>query len=136
MTWLSFAVALPVTFLAGPIINLLYGNAFQQASLVLAIHIWSSVFVFIGIASGTFFTIEGYTKKSLYRTILGAITNVLLNLLLIPHYGISGAAIATVISQFAATFLYDFFDPSLKELVVIRFKSLFPIHYIKLLKIL
>lgn len=134
MTWLSFAVALPVAFLADFIINLLYGNAFQQASLVLAIHIWASLFVFIGIASGTFFTIEGYTKKSLYRTFLGAITNILLNLLLIPQYGIAGAAIATVISQFAANFLYDFFDPSLKELVVIKLKSLFPIYYIKLLK--
>lgn len=134
MTWLAVALALPVTFFADSIINLLYGFSYQQAGFVLAIHIWSTIFVFLGVSSGVFFTVENYTKKSLYRTLIGAVSNVLLNIVLIPHYGISGAAISTVISQFIANFLYDFFDESLKELVVIKLNSLFPIYYIKLLK--
>ncbi len=135
MTWLAVSVALPVTFFADSIVNLLYGYSYQQAGLVLAVHIWGAVFVFLGVASGVFFTVESYTKKSLYRTLLGAISNVLFNLLLIPHYGIAGAAMATVISQFIANFLYDFFDASLRELVIIKLRSLFPIYCIKLLKV-
>ncbi len=134
MTWIALAVALPVTFFADSIINLLYGDRYHSASLVLAIHIWGTIFVFIGIASGVFFTIENYTKKSLYCTLLGASSNVLLNLALIPLYGIAGAAVATVISQCIANFLYDFFDTSLKELVAIKLNSLFPIYYFKLIK--
>ncbi len=135
MAWLAVAVAFPVSFFSDSIINILYGYNYQQASVVLAIHIWSAIFVFISVASGIFFTLENYTYKVLYRTLMGAVSNILLNLLLIPHYGISGAAIATVMSQFIANFLPDLFDVSLKELVAIKFNSLIPIYYIKLLKV-
>lgn len=130
MTWLAIAVALPMTFLADSMVSLLYGHYYREAGVVLAIHIWGAVFVFLGVASGVFLTVENYTNKSLYRTVFGAISNVLLNLALIPLYGINGAAMATVLSQFIANFLYDFFDNSLRDLVVIKIKALFPVYYI------
>ena len=130
MTWLAIAVALPMTFLADWLVILLYGQHYREAGSVLAIHIWGAVFVFLGVASGVFFTVERYTKKSFYRTALGAVSNVLLNLALIPHYGINGAAIATVLSQFIANYFYDFFDGSTRDLFVIKLRALFPVHYI------
>jgi Na+-driven multidrug efflux pump len=69
------------------------------------------VFVFLGVASGKWLLIENYTKISFHRSLVGAIVNVLLNLLLIPAAGIVGAAAATLLSQFTAAFLYDAFDP-------------------------
>ncbi len=41
---------------------------------------------------------------SFYRTLAGMIMNVILNLILIPIYGINGSAIATLISYSIATF--------------------------------
>jgi O-antigen/teichoic acid export membrane protein len=134
MTWLAVAIALPVSFFASPIINLIYGFSFQEASLVLAIHIWSAVFVFLGVASGVFFTVENYTKKALYRTAIGAISNILLNMILIPHYGIVGAAFSTLIAQFSANLLYDFFDPTIRPLLKVKLKALFPICHFESLK--
>lgn len=130
MTWLAIAVALPMTFLADWLVSLLYGQHYREAGSVLAIHIWGAVFVFLGVASGVFFTVERYTRKSFYRTALGAVSNVLLNLVLIPRYGMNGAAIATVLSQFIANYFYDFFDGSTRTLFVIKIRALFPVHLI------
>lgn len=130
LTWLAIAVALPMTFLADWLVSLLYGPNYQEAGSVLAIHIWGAVFVFLGVASGGFFTLENRTKKTFYRTAWGAVSNVLLNLALIPRYGINGAAIATVLSQFMVNYLYDFFDRSTRDLFVIKIRALFPIRHI------
>ena len=126
MTWLAIVVALPMTFLSDSVVDLLYGSNYREASSVLAIHIWAAVFVFLGVASGVFFTVENYTQKLFYRTMLGAVTNVLLNLLLIPRYGINGAAIATVLSQFMANYFYDLFDSSVSSLLRIKTRAIFP----------
>ncbi|HEV8327373.1 MAG TPA: flippase [Nitrospiraceae bacterium] len=130
MVWLAIAVALPMTFLADSVASLLYGHHYREAGSVLAIHIWGAVFVFLGVSSGVFFTVENYLKKSFYRTALGAVSNVLFNLVLIPRYGINGAAMATVLSQFIANFLYDLFDSSIRNLVIIKTRALFPIQYV------
>ena len=130
MAWLAIAVALPMTFLADPVVSLLYGQHYREAGSVLMIHIWGAVFVFLGVSSGVFFTVENYTKKSFYRTALGAVSNVLFNLALIPRYGINGAAMATVLSQFIANFLYDLFDSSIRNLLIIKARALFPIQYV------
>lgn len=128
MTWLAIAVALPVTFLADSVVGFLYGDHYREAGSVLAIHIWGAVFAFFGVASGIFFMVENSTKKSLYRTALGAISNILLNLALIPRYGINGAAMATVLSQFIVNCLYDFLDSSTRGLFIIKIRALLQIH--------
>jgi len=130
LTWMAIAVALPMTFLTDYLVTMLYGQAYLEAASVLAIHIWTTVFVFLGVASGVFFTVENQTKKLLYRTLFGAVLNVLLNLILIPHYGINGAAVATLLSQFAANYLYDLFDGPTRQLLIIKTKALLPIYYI------
>lgn len=113
MVWMAISIAVPMTFLSDWIILLLYGSAYADAGAVLMIHIWTAVFVFLGVAFGRYLTAENLTKTQFYRTLLGAIINVLANLVLIPKYGIKGAAIATLIAQFSANYLYDFFDPKL-----------------------
>lgn len=107
MAWLAIAIALPMTFLSDWVIYLLYGIQFNEAAGVLMIHIWSAVFVFLGVASSKWFIAEGLQKYSFYRTLAGAILNVISNLLLIPKYGIFGAAIATLLSQLVASYLFN-----------------------------
>jgi len=62
------------------------------------------VFVFLGVATGKYLVVENYTKISFFRTLIGAVINIVLNTFLIPKYGIKGAAIATVFSQFIVAF--------------------------------
>jgi O-antigen/teichoic acid export membrane protein len=113
MAWMAIGIAVPMTFLSEWLVVLLYGNAYKQAGQVLMIHIWASVFVFLGVAFGRYLTAENLNIKLLYRTLLGATSNVLLNLILIPKYGIRGAAISLFLSQLMANYIYDLFDKSL-----------------------
>jgi O-antigen/teichoic acid export membrane protein len=110
--WLAFVVALPVTFISPWIIDSFYGNTFEQSADVLRIHIWAGLFVALGVASSSWLLSENLQKLSLYRTLIGSIINIGLNIILIPLYGIEGAALATLISYAVATFTLVFFKQS------------------------
>lgn len=95
---LAIAIAIPTTFLTDWVVNVVFGADYAGASSVLVIHIWSSVFVFMGVAGGHWLVLENLQILSLERTILGAVVNVGLNLLLIPQFGGVGAASASLIA--------------------------------------
>jgi polysaccharide transporter, PST family len=126
LTLISIVVALPMSFLSTTMITLLFGNSYAAAGQVLAIHIWASLFVFMGVATSSWFIAEGLTHLSLRRTLIGAITNVVLNLLLIPAYAGVGAAIATVISQAVASFFTNATHSKTRQIFTIQLKSLLP----------
>jgi O-antigen/teichoic acid export membrane protein len=122
---ISLPVALFISFFGSDIINLLYrNNQFEGAGPMLAIHIWSGVFVFLGSASTQYLLAEGYTLVSFQRTALGAVLNVVLNLWLIPLYGGMGASIATLIACIFSTF-YLLFLPHTRQQGIMMLKSLF-----------
>jgi O-antigen/teichoic acid export membrane protein len=131
MAWLALAIALPTTFLAPLIIKVLYGEAFLPAAGVLSIHIWAGVFVFLGVASGQYLIASNYTRISFFRTFFGAITNVILNIIFIPKYGINGAAFATLISYFVATFFIGFIAKTNWQVVLMLKSFLLPIRYFR-----
>lgn len=109
MTWLALGISAPLSILSDQVVGMLFGQEFADAAPVLAIHLWASVAVFLGMASSQHLLVEHLQKISFYRTLIGLICNVFLNLLLIPSIGAKGAAIATVISYFIATFSLVFF---------------------------
>ena len=124
MFWIAIAVAVPVTFLSDVIINLLYGGQYNQAGGVLLIHIWSGIFVFLGVSSDKWLLTENLTKISMLNTAIGAIINVVLNLILIKKIGIIGAAWASLASySFSAYFLLFFWKKTQKNFFLIT-KSL------------
>lgn len=107
MVYLSLCIAIPVTFLSSEIVGILYGLAYEGAAEVLVVHVWTGVFVFLGVASQQWFIAEHKERLALYRTAAGMIVNVGLNLLLIPKYQAVGAAWATLISQAIAALFFD-----------------------------
>ena len=121
---IAISIALPMTFLSKPLILLLYGQEFVEAGTILATHIWASLFVFMGVATSPWFIAEGLTDLSFRRTLLGAITNVVLNFILIPKYAGGGAAIATVISQAIASLFSNAFHSKTKKIFIIQLNSL------------
>jgi O-antigen/teichoic acid export membrane protein len=105
--WLAILIAVPISIISNWLVVFLYGEAYAKSGSVLAIHIWTGVFVFLGVASSSWLTSENLQKFAFYRTLAGAIVNVLLNIILIPECGIVGAAIATLVAQLLATFVFD-----------------------------
>ncbi len=98
MVWLSIIIILPISLFSKDIVNILFGIKYVQSSSVLSIYIWSSILVFSGVVGEKFLVAENIAKISLLKNIMGGIINIILNLWLIPKYGIIGAAWATVIS--------------------------------------
>ncbi|SDA59978.1 polysaccharide transporter, PST family [Pseudomonas sp. NFPP33] len=125
MVWLSIVVAVLMTFGSKWIVVLLFGEAYTAAGTVLAIHIWASIFVSLGVISGQWLVAEGLQLLSMQRAALGACVNVLLNFLLIPRFGVNGAAIATVVSFAVVAFFSDVINKKTRVIFFMKVKSLF-----------
>jgi PST family polysaccharide transporter len=102
---IAYVIAFPMTFISSLLIISIYGSEYSGAGQVLAIHIWSAVFVFIGVGMSPWIINEGMIRYSLIQTVGGALFNIFLNIFLIPIYGAVGAAISTLISQMIASFV-------------------------------
>jgi O-antigen/teichoic acid export membrane protein len=113
MAWIALAIAIPMTFASVPLLTTLLGKEFAEAGQILAWHIWASPFVFLGVAQSQWLMAENFTHLSFAKTSLGAITNILLNLVLIPPYEGVGAAIATMISYGVSSHVSCIFYPPL-----------------------
>ena len=91
-------------------INILYGKAYASSYLpliILTIGIWFGV---LGNIHYIWMMCENKEKYSMFYSFCGSITNIIFNMILIPKYGIFGAAIATLISQiFSNVISFSFF---------------------------
>jgi O-antigen/teichoic acid export membrane protein len=96
---LSLACAGFTALISPWIIPLIFGAAYEQSATVLSIHVFSNVFVFLGIAQSMWLVNENVGHMQLQKTLLGAILSVALNWLLIPSFGLIGAAVTAVIAQ-------------------------------------
>ena len=129
LAWMAISIAVPVSIFSRDIINIIFGNEFQSAAPVLTIYVWAGVAVFLGVASSQYLITENFTKLSFFRTFIGMIFNVILNLVLIPKYGIIGAAYATLISYSVVVFSIILF-PKTREQFFMMMKSILFVNLI------
>src|ERR1700722_11060032 len=101
---LACAICVFIATGAGPIVKLLYGQQFAAATPLLAVLIWSEVSTFFGTVMVTAMVARNLQKYLLGPTAASALSNVVLNLYLIPRYAALGAAWATLISYSLAWF--------------------------------
>ncbi|HEY9770028.1 MAG TPA: flippase [Coleofasciculaceae cyanobacterium] len=125
MAWMSLLIAVAMTFLSGFLVDALLGKGYAEAGNILALHIWAGPFVFLGVARSKWLIVENFTRFNFATTILGAITNVWLNFVLIPIYGGVGAAIATVIAYAVSSHVACFIYPKMFNCGWMLTKALF-----------
>lgn len=125
MVWMAITIALPMTFLSDWVVEILYGTAYREAGPILMIHIWAGVFVALGATSGSWLISENLQQLALYRTLSGAISNVILNLILIWNYGMIGAAIAAITSYMIAGFAFDMFCQKTRGMFFMKIDAFF-----------
>lgn len=93
-----------VGWLAAPlIIKILGGGEFSDAVLPLRLLLFACSFIFIGTLVGQTTIILGKQKKAAWAYGLGALFNILANLIFIPKYSYVGAAGTTVATEFLVT---------------------------------
>lgn len=125
LIWGSVAAAAVVSLIGEYLMVVAFGEAYRESAPVVSIVMWTAVFASIGSVSARYFNVERMEKKIALRTALAALLNVGLNFVLIPMYGIKGAAIATLACTFFAYYLMDWFDRDLRDLLKIKHDALF-----------
>jgi PST family polysaccharide transporter len=108
------------------IVRALYSDSYSGAAPVLAIHIWASIFVFLGLAQSPWDISKNLLKFSLYRTIAGAVINIAVNFVLIPRYAAMGAAIATVISYAISAVFANALSSKTRPIFFMQMRSFLP----------
>ncbi len=102
MTFMGYAVAVPVTFCSGWIIDLLFGRAYAAAGPMLALLVWAGLFANLTVARNAYLLAMNWSRVLFFVTCLGAFVNVALNFVLIPRLGGMGAVLSSLISYWVA----------------------------------
>ncbi|MBN2006822.1 MAG: polysaccharide biosynthesis C-terminal domain-containing protein [Anaerolineae bacterium] len=98
-TFLAMTLAaLTLSAFSGPIILTLYGDAYRGAILALIVLAPGVVVLGMGGIVSSYITGKGHPEYGVPPAITAVIINVVLNLSLIPKYGIIGASLASTIS--------------------------------------
>ena len=105
LAWAALVIAILMALISPLLVRLLYGPAFERSALVLSIHVFSIIPIFLGMAQGLWIINERMPRVSLYKTVVGALASLALNFALIPRFGAVGAAVSAVTSQLLSAVL-------------------------------
>lgn len=94
-------------------ISLLFGSRYLESSSVLKILALSAPFLFVAFSAGAPLVTKGHMRTKVMLMGVVAVFNILTNAVLIPLYGLEGAAIATVLSNVMLMSLYYVFAKKL-----------------------
>ena len=95
---ISFIIGIILYFISAKLIVFLFGEDYSLSVLPFlyllpGIILWSVVKVY-----ASYIAAEGYPEYNIYVSLVSVVFNLILNIILIPKYGLNGAAIATSIS--------------------------------------
>lgn len=123
LAFIAVSVAVSLAIFSPFIIRILYGNTYAPSAAVLTIYGWANVFVFMGVARARWLINENLQIYSALYLAAAAAISIVLNLILIPVWGIVGAALATVFSQFVAAILSNLFSPKTRPIFFLQLSS-------------
>ncbi|HAV7859040.1 TPA: flippase [Salmonella enterica] len=125
---IGWGITLTISILSPFIINFMLGSSYADGAVVLSIHVVTNLFICLGVAQSLWIVNERKGLFILYKSLTGLLVCGFSNLILIPLYGIKGAAIAAVLSQLSASMLFNFVFA--KKIFLMQIKSLFLIKTI------
>lgn len=125
----ALAVAVGGILALPPAIELLYGSEYARSADLLRLLIVRLFCVFILTERQQLLIIAGNIRYGIYPFALGLLLNVALNLVLVPAYGATGAAVASMSSFIAITLLFPLLFSESREILLQQAGSfLQPLH--------
>ena len=134
--YVSLLQGLVLSIFAPLAVRVLYGSAYDSAVMPLRIMSWFTVFSNIGTVRNVWILAEEKQKYLWIINLSGAMTNIVLNLLLIPAMGVSGAALASVITQFFTNVIMSYLIKPIKNNNKLMLKSLNPKYLSNMIKLI
>jgi PST family polysaccharide transporter len=112
--------------IVGPwLIPMLLGEAYRAAWPVLMIQGWASLFYFSGLIRANYLALRSAPGTLTLVAALTLGTQILLNYALVPRFGISGAAMAFLVSQVFSAWALPLILPTLRPCLLPQLRSLF-----------
>ncbi|OGK44603.1 hypothetical protein A2957_00920 [Candidatus Roizmanbacteria bacterium RIFCSPLOWO2_01_FULL_38_11] len=102
----TFSAAIGISLFAPVIVPMIFGSAYQSSSNILQMLIFILPFASLSAVLYKILIIKKRQKIYLAISVFGAIANILLNIILIPSYGVIGAAGASVLTQIGLFVIY------------------------------
>jgi O-antigen/teichoic acid export membrane protein len=88
--------------LAGPLLDLLFGDRYAAGAPVLAWHAFTNLFIALGLAHSLWIVNEGRTGVRLAGNLLAGAVSLAANVWLLPRHGLVAAGAVAVLAQFIA----------------------------------
>ena len=98
--------------------SILFAKEYYSAWSYSVILIYASIFQSLAAFLGVIYTTAKKTKMIFVTTMTGAVGNIILNLILIPHFSAFGAAIATLLSYIIVWFIRLFDSRRIIRLII------------------
>ena len=118
--WGTIIVCSLISAISIPLIRYTFGLHFISASSILQIMIFKVIGYAHAQVTGTMIIIEKKQKLVVLRNIIGCIIVIGLNLILMPKYGVIGAAISSVITAFCTGMF--------SHIIIPPYRTLFPMQ--------
>ncbi len=113
--YISSAVSLGIFFMGEFVIRVLYGEEYIPAIAPLKVVTWYTAFSYLGVARNAWIVCNNKQKYLKYIYFGAVIINVILNSLLIPILGATGAALASLITQIFTSIILPLFYKGLRS---------------------
>lgn len=107
--YVSFFVSVMFMFFGEFAISVIYGNDYLPAAEPLKIVTWYTAFSYLGVARNAWIICENNQQYLKYMYFLAAVINVILNYFMIPLWGSSGAAFASLVTQLCTSMILPCF---------------------------
>ena len=131
--YLSLALCVVITAFAPLIIHILYGDQYSPAVEALRLIVWYTTFAYIGAVRDTWILTQWKQKYLLIINVIGAVTNVTLNLMLIPMLGINGASLASLLTQIFTNVVLGFMIGPIRRNNTLMIRGLNPALMVQML---
>lgn len=106
--YLSLAQSLFYTVFSRLIVAILYGADYAASASVLGLVVWYTTFSYMGPIRNIWILAENKQKYLWIINLSGAVTNIILNAVLIPFIGVMGAALASLVTQIFTNVIVGF----------------------------
>ena len=124
---LALIIVVIIFFSSEYLIPLIFGDVYQKSVTTTQVLSFSIIFVFYGVVNEHWYISKNLQKIYAINVFVGAVINIILNYFFISKFGINGAAYSTVVTYFLIIFIFDYLNYETRNLLMVKFKSLFKI---------
>ena len=127
-------IFLPIYIFSDEIVSLLYGERFALSGQILSVHIACGFLIASGEVRASWILSENLQRYEIPIHLIGAVSNIVFNLICITYYGTIGAAYGTLLAHVFTFFFTALMVKKIRPSFFMTLKGLFNIFTLKFLR--